>query len=163
MRELILIRHAKSDWPDGVRDLERPLSERGRRDCAVASEYFRTHENLENFEIFVSEARRTQETWNLIASNIDSKPVVHVVNEIYEASLGELINFLEQRFERNLVFVGHNPGLALLGSYLTNEKILKFPTLSIWHLATDADWHVGSARTLERFAPRAVGNPNDTD
>ncbi|MET0367054.1 MAG: histidine phosphatase family protein, partial [Methylobacterium sp.] len=38
MRRLILLRHAKSDRPAGVRDLERPLNKRGRRAAPVVGE-----------------------------------------------------------------------------------------------------------------------------
>jgi len=33
MKQLLLLRHAKSAWPDGVDDHDRPLAERGRRDA----------------------------------------------------------------------------------------------------------------------------------
>ncbi|MGO7770641.1 histidine phosphatase family protein, partial [Rhizobium ruizarguesonis] len=32
---LILLRHAKSAWPDGVDDRERPLADRGRKAARV--------------------------------------------------------------------------------------------------------------------------------
>ena len=38
MRRLILLRHAKSDRPAGVRDLERPLNKRGKRAAPVVGE-----------------------------------------------------------------------------------------------------------------------------
>ena len=37
-RTLILLRHAKSDYPDGVADHERPLAKRGIREAALADE-----------------------------------------------------------------------------------------------------------------------------
>ncbi|MGQ3295308.1 MAG: SixA phosphatase family protein, partial [Shinella sp.] len=33
MKRLLLLRHAKSAWPEGVEDHDRPLSDRGRRDA----------------------------------------------------------------------------------------------------------------------------------
>ena len=33
MKQLLLLRHAKSAWPDGVEDHDRPLADRGRRDA----------------------------------------------------------------------------------------------------------------------------------
>lgn len=163
MRELVLVRHAKSDWPAGVGDLDRPLTDRGRRDCAVASEYFRGIENLTDFEVFISVARRTQETWAEISASLESQPRVTVVEDIYEASLGDLLHFLDSQTSRKLILVGHNPGLALLGTYLTGDKFLKFPTLSIWHLETLNSWEPNQAKTLSRFAPRADSTIADSD
>ena len=39
-RQLLLLRHAKSAWPD-VDDHERPLARRGRRDAPVAGRWLR--------------------------------------------------------------------------------------------------------------------------
>ncbi|MET7442233.1 histidine phosphatase family protein, partial [Streptomyces sp. NPDC005568] len=36
LRRLVVLRHAKSAWPDGVPDHERPLAPRGRRDAPAA-------------------------------------------------------------------------------------------------------------------------------
>ena len=33
MKKLILVRHAKSDWPEGIDDFNRPLAERGKEDA----------------------------------------------------------------------------------------------------------------------------------
>ena len=42
-RTLILLRHAKSDYPDGVADHERPLAQRGIREAALAGDWIREH------------------------------------------------------------------------------------------------------------------------
>ena len=39
MRQLLLIRHAKSDWGDfSLPDFDRPLNERGKRDAPVMAQ-----------------------------------------------------------------------------------------------------------------------------
>ena len=42
MRRLMLLRHAKSDWPGG-RDRDRPLSERGREAAPKMGAYMARH------------------------------------------------------------------------------------------------------------------------
>src|SRR3989337_2337943 len=42
-RTLLLLRHAKSDYPDGVADHERPLAPRGIREAALAGDWVRAH------------------------------------------------------------------------------------------------------------------------
>src|SRR5690242_15813577 len=62
-RRLILLRHAKSDWPEGVADLDRPLAERGRADAPVAG---RELARLGVPDVVLcSPAQRTRATWEL--------------------------------------------------------------------------------------------------
>ena len=42
-RTLLLLRHAKSDWPPGVPDHERPLAPRGEREAKLAGNWLRAH------------------------------------------------------------------------------------------------------------------------
>jgi len=58
---LILLRHAKSAWPDGVADKERPLAPRGLEAASLMGEYMAREELLPDL-VLVSTARRTQET-----------------------------------------------------------------------------------------------------
>lgn len=162
MKQLILVRHAKSDWPN-VSDLDRPLTQRGTQDCAVASKYFQNLADLLDFEVHVSIAKRTQETWQNVSKGWREKPKSQITKEIYEASLGELIAHLDSQAAEKLIFVGHNPGMARLGTYLTEVAVLSFPTLSIWHLTTEDSWQQGSAKTLHQFVARADENNQDSD
>ena len=41
MKTLILIRHAKSDWPENTEDFDRPLSEKGFKDAEKMSHYLK--------------------------------------------------------------------------------------------------------------------------
>ena len=66
MKRLLLLRHAKSAWPDGVEDHDRPLSDRGRRDAPRMGAYIAAAGLRPDFAL-VSSARRTQETWALVA------------------------------------------------------------------------------------------------
>ena len=62
MRQLLLLRHAKSAWPDGVPDSQRPLNNRGRRDARAAGQWLR--ENVGGLGAVVcSPAQRTRETF----------------------------------------------------------------------------------------------------
>ena len=162
MKQLILVRHAKSDWPN-VSDLDRPLTERGIQDCTTAANYFQNLTDLLDFEVHVSIAKRTQETWHNVSKHWREKPKSQITKEIYEASLGELIAYLDLQNAEKIIFVGHNPGMARLGSYLTEAPVLSFPTLSIWHLTTEESWMQGSAKTLHQFVARADETNPDSD
>ena len=63
-RRLVLLRHAKSDWPDDVPDHERPLARRGRRDAPAAGRWLRKSGYVPDL-VLCSTARRARETWQL--------------------------------------------------------------------------------------------------
>ncbi len=68
--DLILVRHAKSDYPPGVMDHERPLNGRGLRDAPRIGAWLATRPQSGAGDVtcvLVSTARRAQLTW-LLAS-----------------------------------------------------------------------------------------------
>src|SRR5690242_1439584 len=68
-KTLILFRHAKSAWPDNVEDHERPLAERGRKAAPVMAKWLLA-KGLRPSVALVSTAKRTQETWALVAPEL---------------------------------------------------------------------------------------------
>ena len=52
MKTLILVRHAKSDWPEDTDDFDRPLADRGLQDAEKMSSYLK--QNNVEIEKFVS-------------------------------------------------------------------------------------------------------------
>ncbi|PHX60454.1 MAG: phosphoglycerate mutase [Actinobacteria bacterium] len=112
-KQLVLIRHAKSAYPVGVGDHERPLNKRGVRDGAAVGRWL-AKSGLMNLKIsvVVSSARRTQETWALInGEGIDV--IARTEPWLYEASqqtILEVIRATPLEVEV-LVIIAHNPGL----------------------------------------------------
>lgn len=83
-RRLIVLRHAKSAWPEGVPDHERPLAGRGRRDAPAAGR--RLYEAGYTPDLVVcSTARRTRETWDLAAAELLVRGAAAVPSEPVEA------------------------------------------------------------------------------
>jgi phosphohistidine phosphatase len=171
MPTLILLRHAKSDWPANTRDLDRPLSERGLRDCAIAGAY------LAKFSIdhaVVSPALRTQQTFDAVSKayvrTIDS----NIENQIYEAHIGDLLSTLHAFECETLLMVGHSPGMPHLALTLADdfedESALrirkKYPTCAIAVLTSEmpfSEWTAGCARLIEFNVPRANPESEDND
>ena len=89
MRRLILFRHAKSAYPDGVGDHDRPLDARGRADAPRMGAYLAAEALLPDL-VLVSSARRTQETFALAGAAIG--PVeTREEPRIYEAAAERLL------------------------------------------------------------------------
>ncbi|MQW86615.1 SixA phosphatase family protein [Sinorhizobium saheli] len=139
-RRLMLLRHAKSAWPEGVADHRRPLADRGRK-AAPATGAFMARQGLIPDLALVSTARRAQETWALVAEALPQAVAARDAVGIYEVSASAMMDVV-RRVEptvETLLLVGHNPGLAELALLLAgggDEEGLarieeKFPTAAL--------------------------------
>ncbi len=112
MRQLLLLRHAKSSWDDPqLSDHARPLNIRGRQAAtSMAAEIHRL--GLQPELVLVSSARRTLQT--LAALNPwDEAPRIEPMDALYLASAPDLLAVLQgiTPSARRVMLVGHNPGL----------------------------------------------------
>lgn len=134
MKNLILIRHAKSSWENPeLEDSERPLTERGIRDALIMSNVLKKYDFKTN-KIFCSKATRAKMTIEIIANElkIDST-IITYLDELYNASRENLIDFIKELDEKliNVVIVGHNPGLTDLSNYLLKNFYFELPTCAL--------------------------------
>ena len=134
MRRLILLRHAKSDWPAGIADHERPLGKRGRKDGPRIGEAMATR-GLVPAQAIVSTALRTRQTWDLVKPALGDVPE-RFEAKIYEADPATILKVIRATPPSvpSLLVVGHNPGLELVAAHLAasceDRAVLttKFPT-----------------------------------
>ena len=167
-RELLLLRHAKSDWDsDAASDIERPLAKRGRRDAPRIGEWL-YREGLVPSLIVSSPAERARETTLRVCKGLDyKKRDIKWEPAIYEADLETLLRVLSHygQSPNTLLMVGHNPGLEDLLRYLADddldeikdEKLL--PTAALARLEMPDDWcslEVGSAMLSRIVRPKAL-------
>jgi phosphohistidine phosphatase len=174
MRRLILLRHAKTERAEpGERDRDRKLTKRGRADASAIGAYMARHGLVPDVAL-VSPAKRTQETWALLAPAFAKAPKLVNEERIYDASTQALIDVIgAARGAHCLLMVGHNPGLHDLavqliaaGDVEARERVAeKLPTagLVVIDLAFD-DWsklHRHAGR-LERFVtPKLIAAATD--
>ncbi|MDT0321534.1 SixA phosphatase family protein [Streptomyces millisiae] len=148
-RRIVLLRHAKADWPQ-VSDHDRPLADRGRKDAPVAGRWL-AGAGISPELTLCSTAVRTRETWKLVAPELPRRPRTVYEERLYEASLGELIALVNEVDDeiRNLMLVGHNPGVHALadalagdaeGDSLARMNRSGYPTSSIAVLSLTGDW-----------------------
>lgn len=165
MRTLVLLRHAKSDYPPGIPDHDRPLAARGRRDAPAAGAWLAAHCPTPD-RVLVSSAQRAQETWALAAPEVGSCGTVVTEPRIYEAAgstLAALVSNLPSD-DRTVVMVGHNPGLEDLAAALVRggdaqaqrRMREKYPTNGIAVLQSTGEWSdlVHGADLVDFVAPR---------
>lgn len=146
---LVLIRHAKSDYPWGVVDHDRPLNDRGRRDAPVMGAWLDAHLSWaadDVPQVRVSTARRAQLTWSLARTRMSGRwDSVRTDDDarIYAADVPTLLDVATSAADTaTLLLVGHNPGLVDLLEVLSTDDDLhrqataKFPTCSVAVLAS---------------------------
>jgi phosphohistidine phosphatase len=161
-RRLILLRHAKSDWPD-VPDRERPLAKRGRRDAPVVGRWLREHRYLPD-TVVCSAARRTRQTWKLVARQLGGSPSVTFEPRAYGASAQALLYLARELPDSCLaaLLIGHNPGVSDLATSLAGDGYhLSFPTAAVAVLEFEGDWPdlaPGHTRLLDFAVPDDMQN-----
>jgi len=157
----MLLRHAKSDWPDDVADQDRPLAKRGRHDAPVIGRWLHEH-GYRPDTVLCSTARRTRQTWDLVAPELDASPSVTFDPRAYEASAMTLL-YLARELPascRTALLIGHNPAISELAADLTQPHAgtpaRRFPTAAVAVLEFTGPWPdlaPASARLLDFAAP----------
>jgi phosphohistidine phosphatase len=165
-RELLILRHAKSDWDSGAsRDFDRPLAKRGRKDAPRVGAWL-YREGMVPDLVVSSPAERARETALKVCKSMDLKKKKIVWDDdVYDAGLGQLLGVLARcpPDASVVLLVGHNPGLEELLTYLAGEeaevpadgKLL--PTAALARLEMPDDWSslpAGCAQLVSITRPR---------
>jgi phosphohistidine phosphatase len=173
MRRLMLLRHAKSAWPDGTSDSDRPLAARGKEAAPRMGAYLADEQLFPDLAL-VSPARRTRETWDLVRAKLGDAPA-RFEPRIYEAPAERLLTIVQEveRPVRTLLMIGHNPGFEdlarlLIGHgdrYAFARLAEKYPTagLAVIDFATES-WRDVAPRSgrLDGFVtPKSLGAGED--
>src|SRR5262249_47187685 len=147
----VVLRHAKSDWPAGVADEDRPLGRRGVRDAAAAGRWLVEHDAVPDL-VWCSPARRTRQTWDELAAELGkgAGPGVRFDPRGYEASRVALLAVVRDTPAQvgRVLLVGHNPGvqelvMALARAGSDDARALaaaKYPTSALAVLELSGPW-----------------------
>jgi phosphohistidine phosphatase len=170
MRQLLLLRHAKSSWDEAtLSDHARPLNARGRAAAAAMAEQMREL-GLSPDIVLVSSARRTLQTLEALQP-LEASPIVEVMDDLYLAPWQRLIETLRGMPEtaRSVLLIGHNPGLhelslalmgpagATLGSPHARRLTEGYPTGALAEFTVAGPWgqlQDGGGRLVRFLAPR---------
>lgn len=137
MKTLLLVRHAKSDWPVDVEDFDRPLNELGMINAPKMARLLQ--EKLIEIDTFISSpATRALETCKLFS-------------EVYQKQYStdaSLYNPKERNFENlilgldsnvnSVILFSHNNGISNFANSLTDE-IVNLPTSGVVGYQIDCD------------------------
>jgi phosphohistidine phosphatase len=159
-KTLVVLRHAKSAWPDGVADHDRPLSGRGRRDAPAVGRWLCDQKVAVELAL-VSSARRTVETADLVDAELRSPPRRVVSEDVYHAGAGDLLDRIRELPDdvSTAMVVGHNPSVGMLASVLDDSSggLLEFKTSAVAVFEIGDRWaeaNAGGARLVASAVPR---------
>jgi phosphohistidine phosphatase len=170
MLTLSLFRHGKSSWNSpSVRDIDRPLSERGEAAVPRMGAYMVAHKIAPEL-VLCSPAVRARQTLDLLLPHLGSDPTVVYEDGFYLASSSVLLKRVRQIESKmhHVMIVGHDPGLHGLALAVSGEGhpeelqalSAKFPTAGLAVIVFKArDWSgvkEGAGRLTRFITPRRL-------
>lgn len=169
---LSLLRHAKSDWTQGIQsDHDRPLAPRGEKAAPLMGRHIAASGRLPD-TVLCSTAVRARQTLDLVLKELPRAPRVEYLAELYHAGPAAIIECLSRLPDScgHSMVVGHNPGLQQLALELASRSDLaevrtlvgKFPTAGLALYQFGGNWpDLGAkpAKLLEFVTPRGLGAP----
>ncbi len=133
MKNLYLIRHAKSDWSDEDKsDFERGLNKRGQKAIVTMANAIKERGVMPDI-ILSSSAKRAQLTAKGLAKEIDYSGEIKYIDTLYMAEPETVHTLIQKVNDKHdtLFIVGHNPETTELCNMMIDEYIDNVPTLGI--------------------------------
>jgi phosphohistidine phosphatase len=143
-RVLLVLRHAKAVHEAGLRDPDRGLTKRGRRDATAAGGMLR-EAGLIPDHVLCSAALRTRQTWQQVSDALGraaEKAKVSFSERLYYADEDILLEAVKgsPQKARTVLLVGHNPAAHQLVLDLTGRRDLAFPTSALAVVRLPGSW-----------------------
>ncbi|MBX3492460.1 MAG: histidine phosphatase family protein [Parvibaculum sp.] len=123
MKQLCLLRHAKSDWGDPAKDdFDRPLNARGAKAAEFMAGYIAACSYRPD-TVLCSTAARARETCAPLSLRLGKDVPVIYRDELYHAMPDAMLDEIRQAPDtaQTLLVVAHNPGLVLLAMALAED------------------------------------------
>jgi len=138
MKQLILIRHAKSSWchPD-LEDMDRPLNPRGRRDAPLMGRVL-AKRGFAPQRLITSPALRALRTAEAVAAALGRpESWIGLDARFYHLDAGALLKVIGDLPVAAdwVACVGHNPALTDLVNRLTDQQVDNVPTCGVVEMA----------------------------
>lgn len=153
VRNLIIMRHAKSDWNgENISDFDRPLNQRGLKDAPRMASWFARHLETANLTVDLlisSPALRARQTSDEIIESLKLPDDSIIYDKrMYLASTAVLLEIIRETDDsrKTIMLVGHNPGLENLSQKLSKKQLPLDPdgslmtTANIIHLQLNESW-----------------------
>ena len=163
MKQLILVRHAKSSWSEpGLSDIERPLNDRGKRDAPFMADYLQ-NKGLVPDRLISSPAVRAYTTAKHFRRTLGlEKTALSKETELYFGSESDwmyMINALDESVQFP-AFFSHNPTITYFSNGFQNAAFENVPTCGVVHLSSTAetwkDLDQNNTTVIAHYFPKEV-------
>ena len=158
MKNLILVRHAKSSWETPLKDRDRPLSKNGLQAAHLVSSYVSKY-LPKTYLLWTSVAERASQTALIFAQNL-SYPIESIIykEDLYtfdENQLAKVIKSCKNEFDSVILF-GHNGAITNFVNKFGDVFIENVPTSGFVSLQFDVDdWSaIEKGKTLKVIVPK---------
>ena len=151
-KTLLIVRHAKSSWENfSVKDFDRPLNERGKRDAPAMAK--RLLEKKVLIDAFVaSPAKRAKKTAEAFCKVYGvEKDSIQFFEELYLAGPTSFVDVISKTSDelKNIAVFSHNNGITEFANTLTTTRIDEIPTCGIFAVKFTAE-HWADFATVEK-------------
>jgi phosphohistidine phosphatase len=158
MKNLILVRHAKSNWDAPLQDIDRPLDQRGMKDAHLVS--LNTQDFIPKiYVIWSSIAKRAADTARIFAQNI-LYPIESILfkDELYtfdEKHLENIIKSCDNSIDSLIIF-GHNAAMTNFVNKFGDVFISNLPTSGFVSLQFDTNYweKIEKGKTKKIIVPK---------
>ncbi len=149
-RRLVLVRHAKAEGGEEGADHDRRLTSRGERDAEATASWLGQHlTSLDH--VWVSSARRAQQTWAALERSLPAAGEVVVDRALYLAGGRDVLEHLAAEDRGVSLLVGHNPTMEQVVMALTGDLHgLKPGAAAVVEFEPGQAWR---GRLVELFTP----------
>ena len=140
MKQLVIVRHAKSSW-DFINkdDKDRPLNDRGNKDAPMMAK--RLLKQKIDIDLFVSSTATRAFTTASYFANVYDVKAKHIIQEdnLYEAPAGAFYRVVTKLPDNAacVALFSHNPGITDFANSLTTTQIDDMPTCGIFAVKAD--------------------------
>lgn len=141
MKKLILFRHGKSRWDEGLSDQFRSINEKGFQLTHLSANKLAEIIDFEPTNVFSSIATRAKETAEIVQKIVFPKTTIQFDKELYTFSHLVLMNWIKSTDNAldHLIIFGHNPAFTDIAYELGSEFILNIPTSGVVWIEFDSD------------------------
>ncbi len=160
MKNLTIIRHAKSDYQGGLSDKQRTITEGGIENSVLV---FSVYKNIiqDNFSIFSSNATRAILTSKVFEKvlNLD-KNLIQYENDLYtfdSSDLEKFIKSIDNNLDNVLIF-GHNGAITDFVNKFGDIYIDNVPTSGLVSINFEIDnWkNIKKGKTIKTLFPKEL-------
>lgn len=158
MKTLLLVRHAKSDWPEDTEDFDRPLAESGIRDAQRMAAHL--HETgIKVDRLISSPALRALSTCKIFNQQFQTD--METNRKLYNANEGNFLSVIYELADdtKSVAMFSHNNGISNFANTLC-DSIFAFSTCGVaaWEITCDSwtDFEGAPKKLLFYLEPKYI-------